>query len=89
MTTPSTSFTPFLFGAGQRARLDRAAQGAVLIAVRYVARIFRFARGRLRVWNMRLNDRMYLASLQEFQLREMGLTLDQRNCESKKPFWEP
>jgi len=90
MTTRSTSFTPLLFGTGQRARLDRAAQGAVLIsrAVRHVARIFRLARGHLRAWNTRLNERAFLAGLQEYELRDMGLTLDQRACETNKPFWE-
>ena len=90
MTTPSTSLTAFSIDAGQRARLGRAAQGAVLISrvARHVAQVFRFARGRFRVWNMRLDDREFLAGLHDHQLGEMGMTLDQRDREIRKPFWE-
>jgi uncharacterized protein YjiS (DUF1127 family) len=58
------------------------------IIVSSIAGIFRLLRTRLHTWNSRLNDRAFLASLQEFQLTEMGLSLDQRDSEVNKPFWK-
>ncbi len=84
MTTQSRSFTPYLIDP---ARTASSAVSVVRIG-RLIAQIFRFARGRLRVWNTRLDDRAYLAGLQQFQLNEMGMTLDQRDREVNKPFWE-
>lgn len=45
-------------------------------------------RGRLRTWNSRLNERAFLAGLQDYELHAMGLTLHQRDREANKWFWK-
>lgn len=80
MTTQSRSFTPSLFAPADTTP-SPATPGLIAL-------MFRIARDRLRVWKMRLNDRAYLADLQEFQLSEMGMTHDQRFIEVNKPLWK-
>jgi uncharacterized protein YjiS (DUF1127 family) len=62
---------------------DRIAQAAGL-----PANLLRLARSHLRAWAMRLEERAFLASLGEFELRRLGLTPDQRNDEIGKGFWQ-
>ncbi len=81
MTTQSRSFTPSLIDRA------RATPSPLARIAGLIAQIPRLTRGRLRVWKMRFNDRAYLAGLQQFQLSEMGMTLDQRASEVNKPFW--
>lgn len=89
MTTPST-FSPLLIDGRTPARRVRAVDAAALIArgVQILTRPTALVRHRLRIWNMRLDDRAYLADLREFQLSEMGMTHGQRFSEVRKPFWE-
>lgn len=47
----------------------------------------RVCRGRLRTWNARINERAFLRDLHECELREMGLSFDDRCQEVNKPFW--
>jgi uncharacterized protein YjiS (DUF1127 family) len=82
MTTQSHSFTPSLIDPAPTAPRPAAT------IVRLIAPIPRLVRDRLHVWKMRFDDRAYLAGLQDFEVHEMGLTLDQRNSEVSKPFWE-
>jgi uncharacterized protein YjiS (DUF1127 family) len=41
----------------------------------------------LRLWRARTNERAFLAGLQEFELKEFGLTRQSRQLEVNKPFW--
>jgi uncharacterized protein YjiS (DUF1127 family) len=41
----------------------------------------------LQKWRARENERAFLATLHEFQLQDMGLTLEDRQRETNKPFW--
>ena len=38
-------------------------------------------------WHARERERAFLATLEDFQLRDMGLTLEDRQREVSKPFW--
>lgn len=69
---------------------SRTGQSAALTAnvIRFVAALPGQVRHRLRVWNRRGEERAFLASLQEFELRAMGLSLDQRDDEVNKPLWQ-
>lgn len=82
MTTQSRSFTPSLIDPAPTA------PNPIATIAGFIARIPRLVRARLRIWKIRFDDRAYLASLQHFQLSEMGMTLDQRNREVNKPFWQ-
>jgi uncharacterized protein YjiS (DUF1127 family) len=82
MTTQSRSFTSDLIAPA------RATPSPIAAIAGFFAQIFLFARGRRLVWKMRFDDRAHLADLQQFQLNEMGMTLDQRDREVNKPFWE-
>ena len=49
------------------------------------ARIFTW----LIVWNERQRQRRRLNELDDRDLRDMGLSRDQVEAESRKPFWQP
>jgi uncharacterized protein YjiS (DUF1127 family) len=40
------------------------------------------------IWQERASERRRLASLDDFLLRDMGLTRSDIHVESRKPFWE-
>lgn len=82
MTTQSRSFTPSLIDSAP------IAPSPIATVAGFIAQIPRLVRARLRLWKIRFDDRAHLAGLQHFQLSEMGMTLDQRNREVNKPFWE-
>lgn len=84
MTTQTDFSTPFLV---DRARITPTAVSGTRVA-HLVPQIFRSARDRLCAWKWRSEDRAFLAGLQPFELSEMGLTLDQRDSEVRKPFWQ-
>jgi uncharacterized protein YjiS (DUF1127 family) len=79
-----------LFLTGERVRLDRAehAIALALCGARAVARLSCIVRRTLHIWSARLDDRHHLAGLHEFELREMGMTLADRDREAGKPFWQ-
>jgi uncharacterized protein YjiS (DUF1127 family) len=41
----------------------------------------------LRIWRRRLEDRRELDSMKDRELRDIGLTRFDANCEVRKPFW--
>ena len=41
----------------------------------------------LRLWRARTQERAFLDGLQEFELKEFGLTRQSRRLEVNKPFW--
>ena len=41
----------------------------------------------LQLWRARINERAFLEGLQEFELKEFGLTRHSRRLELNKPFW--
>lgn len=84
MTTQSRSFTPDLLDAASAA--PNAVAGARIAGL--IAQAFRLAHNRLRIWNMRLDDRAFLADLHDHQLGDIGMTRDQRDREVRKPFWK-
>ena len=43
----------------------------------------------LREWNARMRERAFLATLNDVQLRDMGLSSTDRWREVNKPFWQP
>ena len=43
----------------------------------------------LRQWNARMRERAFLATLNDVQLRDMGLSSTDRWREVNKPFWQP
>ena len=57
-------------------------------AARLPAGLVRRARRRLRLWALRLEERAFLASLDDFELSRLGLTPDRRNDEVGKALWE-
>lgn len=57
-------------------------------ATRLPAGLVRRVRSRLRVWTARRRERAYLASLDDFEVSRLGLTLGQRDAETGKAFWE-
>ena len=81
MTTQSPSFAPPLIDSTP-------STVSVTRIAGLIAQIFQLTRNRLSIWKMRFDDRAYLARLQQFQLSEMGMTLDQRDREVNKPFWK-
>ena len=82
MTTQSRSFTPSLVDPAPTA------PSPVATIAGFIAQIRQLVRDRLRDWNMRIDDRAYLAGLQHHEVHEMGLTLAERDQEARKPFWE-
>ena len=88
----TTSSTPAfrLFTAEQNARLGRASEVRTLLAsaVRFAMQAPARLRRTWRTWNTRLQDRHFLADLRKHQIHEMGLTLDERDREIRKPFWQ-
>lgn len=89
MTTSSTTFVP-LFAIEKAIRRSRAEQAAALTAnaIGFVTALPGRVRRMLRLWNMRLNDRAFLASLHDHQLGDLGMSRDQRDGEVRKPFWQ-
>ena len=43
----------------------------------------------LRLWDARMRERAFLATLNDVQLRDMGLSSTDRWREVNKPFWQP
>lgn len=82
MPTQSRSFTPSLIDP------TPTTPSLVTKIAGLIAQILLFVRACLRAWSMRLDDRAYLAGLRDYEVHEMGLTLDQRDREARKAFWE-
>ena len=66
------------FAAPQRIRAHRDRRS-------WPARLFTW----LIVWNERHRERCQLNELDDRALRDMGLSRDQVEAESRKPFWQP
>lgn len=89
MPTSSTTFVP-LFAIEKAVRRGRTEQAAALTerAIGILTRLPHRLRRLLGVWNMRLHDRAFLATLPDHQLGDMGMTRGERDHEVSKPFWE-
>ena len=87
MTTSSTTFTP-LFAIEKAACQSHTEQAVNANVIGFLTQMARRARHRLHIWNMRLDDRAFLADLHDYQLGDIGMTRDQRDREVRKPFWK-
>lgn len=88
MITSTTFIPPFTIKKPVPHRRTEQSVALTANVIRFVAALPGQAHHRLRIWNARLDDRAYLAGLRQFQLSEMGMTLDQRDSEVNKPFWK-
>ena len=53
-----------------------------------VSRIARNAVERVKLWHSRARERQVLAELDDYMLRDIGLTRSDARMESERPFWQ-